>query len=45
MQKKVEGFININNEFQTLNRFKSLRTGPKDDLEMLCNFILYLCNN
>ena len=37
--------INVNNEFQSLNRFNSLRTGPKDDLEMLSNLILYLCND
>lgn len=43
-QEKVTQMLNINNEFQTLNRLNSLRTGRKDDLEMLCNLLIYLSN-
>ena len=35
----------VTNEFQTQNRFNQVRTGPHDDLEMLCNFMFWLTNN
>jgi hypothetical protein len=44
-QDKVEGIINISNEYQSVNRFNGLRTGPRDDIEMLFNFMFSLCHN
>lgn len=43
-KEKVNEMINIMNEFQSLNRFKSIRTSRKDDMEMLCNILIYLRN-
>ena len=37
--------LNLNNEYQGMNRFKLLRTSPKDDLECLCNMLLSLGNS
>lgn len=42
---KVEAILNLNNEFQTLNKVESLRTSRKDDLEMLCNILISLIND
>ena len=36
--------FDIANEFQTLNRLNLQRTSRKDDLEMLCNFLIFLKN-
>ena len=43
-QVKVDGAIRLSNECQSTNRFYQLRTGPRDDLEMLCNFVFWLTN-
>ena len=44
-QDKVEVMININNEYQSVDRFAGVRTGPRDDLEMLFNLMFFLSNN
>ena len=43
-REKVSGLINISNELQSLNRLKSVRTSRRDDLEMLCNLLIFLSN-
>lgn len=44
-QSKVQSTLNMKNEFQSHNRLNGYRTSRKDDLEMLCNLLIYLCNN
>ena len=43
-QEKVNTMIDLNNDFHSLNRLKSLRTSRKDDLIMLCYLLIYLSN-
>ena len=44
-KEKVKELFNVKNDFQSLNRLSSIRSGRKDDLEMLANILLYLRNN
>ena len=43
-KEKVKTMINLMNDFQSLNRLESIRTSRRDDLLMLCYFLVYLCN-
>ena len=43
-QGKVNYMINLSNELQSANRFNSLQTSRRDDLEMLCNLLIYITN-
>lgn len=43
-KEKVPTIHNVTNDFQSLNRLNSVRTSRKDDLEMLCNILVYLRN-
>lgn len=42
--EKIHTNINTRNELQSYNKLRNLRTSRKDDLEMLCQLLLYLCN-
>ena len=44
-QCATDCIFNLNNENQSQARFLWLRTGPRDDLESLCNLLLYLSNS
>lgn len=37
--------LNLKNELQTYNRLISQRTNRRDDLEMLCNLLIFLSNS
>ena len=43
-QSRVDCIFNLNNENQSFNRFMKLRTGPRDDLESMCNLMIYISN-
>ena len=44
-QEKIKvDALNIRNENQSYNRFRSVRTSRKDDLEMVCTLLLQLSN-
>ena len=44
-QGRVDCSINLTNIFQSLSRFQSMRTYPRDDFEMICNLVISMSNH